>query len=125
MSRFRCALAILAWLVLGVYAQAQVEPAQGTTHVTLGPSVVPLYGPWKFTIGDSPIDPATNSPLWAEPGFDDSHWETVDLTPQGVLDPLGGFSDYVKGWTARGHADYSGYAWYRIGCRWRPSQVKS
>ena len=65
-------------------------------------------------MGDSPIDPATNSPLWAQPGFDDSHWETVDLTPQGVLDPLGGFSDYVKGWTARGHADYSGYAWYRI-----------
>src|ERR1700733_9381990 len=114
MNRFRCALAILAWLVLGVYAQAQVESAQGTTHVTLGPSVVPLYGPWKFTAGDSPVDPATNSPLWAEPGFDDSHWETVDLTPQGVLDPLGGFSDYVKGWTARGHAGYSGYAWYRI-----------
>jgi hypothetical protein len=87
---------------------------QGTTRVTLGPSVVPLYGPWKFTVGDSPIDRATNSPLWAEPGFDDSHWETVDLTPQGILDPLGGFSDYVKGWTARGHADYSGYAWYRI-----------
>jgi len=69
MNRFRCALAILAWLVLGVYAQAQVESAQGTTHVTLGPSVVPLYGPWKFTVGDSPVDPATNSPLWAEPGF--------------------------------------------------------
>jgi hypothetical protein len=114
MNRFRCALTILAWLVLGVYARAQVEPAQGTTHVTLGPSVVPLYGPWKFKVGDSPVDPATNSPLWAEPGFDDSHWETVDLTPQGVLDPLGGFSDYVKGWTARGHAGYSGYAWYRI-----------
>ena len=59
MNRFRCALAILAWLVLGVYAQAQVDPAQGTTRVTLGPSVVPLYGPWKFTVGDSPIDPAT------------------------------------------------------------------
>jgi Stage II sporulation protein E (SpoIIE) len=114
MNRFRCGLAILAWIVLGVYAQAQVEPAQGTTRVTLGPSVVPLYGPWKFTIGDSPTDPATGAPLWAEPGFDDSKWETVDLTPQGVLDPLGGFSDYVKGWTARGHADYSGYAWYRI-----------
>ena len=54
------------------------------------------------------------APLWAEPGFDDSKWETVDLTPKGVLDPLGGFSDYVKGWTARGHAGYSGYAWYRV-----------
>ena len=66
--------------------------------------------PWAIR----PIDPATHAPLWAQPGFDDSQWETVDLTPQGVLDPLGGFSDYVKGWTARGHAGYSGYAWYRI-----------
>jgi hypothetical protein len=82
--------------------------------ITLGPSVAPLYGPWKFTVGDSPIDPATHAPLWAQPSFDDSQWETVDLTPKGAHDPLGGFSDYVKGWTARGHAGFSGYAWYRI-----------
>ena len=55
------------------------------THVTLGQSVVPLYGPWKFTVGDSPIDPSTHTPLWAEPGFDDSRWETVDLTPKASL----------------------------------------
>ena len=114
MNRFRCLLALLACLVLAALAHAQDKPAQAMTHVTLGPSVVPLYGPWKFTVGDSPIDPATHAPLWAQPGFDDSQWETVDLTPKGVLDPLGGFSDYVKGWTARGHAGYSGYAWYRI-----------
>jgi sulfur transfer complex TusBCD TusB component (DsrH family) len=114
MNRFRCLLALLTCLVLVAFAQAQDKPALGTTHVTLGPSVVPLYGPWKFTVGDSPIDPATHAPLWAQPDFDDSHWETVDLTPQGTLDPLGGFSNYVKGWTARGHAGYSGYAWYRI-----------
>src|SRR5271170_2097453 len=60
------------------------------------------------------VDPATHALLWAQPGFDDSQWETVDLTPRGILDPLGGFSDYVKGWTARGHAGYSGYGWYRI-----------
>jgi hypothetical protein len=114
MNRFRCLLALLTCLVLVAFAQAQDKPALGTTHVTLGPSVVPLYGPWKFTVGDSPIDPATHAPLWAQPDFDDSHWETVDLTPKGTLDPLGGFADYVKGWTARGHAGYSGYAWYRI-----------
>ena len=113
MNRFRCLLALLTCFVLVAFAQAQDKPAQGTTHVTLGPSVVPLYGPWKFTVGDSPIDPATHTPLWAQPDFDDSHWETVDLTPQGTLDPLGGFSDYVKGWTARGHGGYAGYAWYR------------
>ena len=114
MNRFRYLLALLTCLVLVAFAHAQDKPAQGTTHVTLGPSVVPLYGPWKFTVGDSPIDPVTHAPLWAQPDFDDSHWETVDLTPNGILDPLGGFSNYVKGWTARGHAGYSGYAWYRI-----------
>jgi len=114
MNRFRCLLALLTCLVLVALAQAQDMPAQGTTHVTLGQSVVPLYGPWKFTVGDSPIDPTTHAPLWAQPDFDDSHWETVDLTPRGTLDPMGGFSGYVKGWTARGHAGYTGYAWYRI-----------
>ena len=54
-----------------------------TTHITLGQSVVPLYGPWKFSVGDSPLDPATGGPLWAQPGFDDSKWETVDLYTQG------------------------------------------
>lgn len=47
--------------------------------ITLGQSVVPLYGPWKFHIGDDP--------RWADPSFDDSQWETVDLipTPQTTL----------------------------------------
>ncbi len=114
MDRFRSLLTFLACVVLAAATQPQIAPAQEMTHVTLGPSVVPLYGPWKFTVGDSPIDPATHALLWAQPGFDDSTWETVDLTPKGVLDPLGGYSDYVKGWTARGHAGHSGYAWYRI-----------
>jgi hypothetical protein len=26
-------------------------------QVALGQSAVPLYGPWKFTVGDSPTDP--------------------------------------------------------------------
>jgi hypothetical protein len=60
-------------------------------HVILGQSTVPLYGPWKFTVGDSPIDPKTGQPLWAKPGFDDSKWETVDPTPKdGAFDPIGG-----------------------------------
>jgi hypothetical protein len=72
-------------------------------------------GPWKFTVGDSPIDPKTGQPLWAEPGFDDSSWETVDLTPKdGAFNPRGGLSGYVPGWTAKGHPGYFGYAWYRI-----------
>jgi hypothetical protein len=114
MNRFRTLLPLLTCLALVSFAQAQDKPEQATAHVTLGRSVVPLYGPWKFTVGDSPIDPATNTPLWAQPDFDDSSWETVDLTPKGVRDPLGGFSGYVKGWTAKGHAGHWGYGWYRI-----------
>jgi hypothetical protein len=114
MNRFRCLLIFLTCLVFAALVQAQDKPVQEATNVTLGQSVAPLLGPWKFTVGDSPIDPVTHAPLWAQAGFDDSHWETVDLTPKGTLDPLGGFSDYVKGWTALGHPGYSGYAWYRI-----------
>ena len=84
-------------------------------HLRMGQSAFPLNGPWKFTVEDSPIDPKTGQPLWAEPGFDDSQWETVDLTPaEGSFDPMAGTSGYVPGWTARGHAGYWGYAWYRI-----------
>jgi serine phosphatase RsbU (regulator of sigma subunit) len=96
-------------------SSARVQPSDGIAHITLGQSVYPLNGPWKFTIGDSPIDPATHQPLWSEPGFDDSHWETVDLTPPpGSFDLSIGISGFVPGWTAKGHPGYSGYAWYRI-----------
>jgi len=99
-------------------APAAASPSGNSENVTLGQSVVPLYGPWKFTVGDSPLDPATHQPLWAEPGFDDSEWENVDLTPkEGATDPLNGISGYVPGWTAKGHPGYWGYAWYRIRVR--------
>jgi len=94
-------------------ASASSTPAIAT--ITLGQSVLPLNGPYKFSIGDSPIDPATHQPLWSEPNFDDSHWETVDLTPPpGSFNPALGTSGFVPGWTAKGHPGYSGYAWYRI-----------
>ena len=93
------------------------EPRAGdpVVQVRLGESVVALTGPWKFHIGDSPIDPATHRPLWADPDFDDSGWETVDMTPEtGSIDPTSGWTGYVRGWTARGHSGYWGYGWYRI-----------
>jgi hypothetical protein len=87
-------------------------------EVHLGQSAFPLNKPWKFTIGDSPIDAATGQPLWAEPGFDDSHWENLDLTPEaGSTEFTTGLGGYVTGWTAHGHPGYSGYAWYRIRVR--------
>jgi serine phosphatase RsbU (regulator of sigma subunit) len=121
--RFRSSF---AWLVLSFcivlatarpaeLPQAPSAQSDSALHITLGQSVIPLYGPWKFTVGDSPIDPATRTPLWAETGFDDSKWETVDLTPkQGAIDPIAGLPSYVPGWTAKGHRGYWGYAWYRI-----------
>jgi len=90
-------------------------PQHGGVFVTLGQSVVPLNGPWKFTTGDSPTDSATHKYLWAEPSFDDSNWEMMDLTPvPGVVDPWDGDPRWVPGWTAKGHPGYMGWAWYRL-----------
>ncbi len=87
-------------------------------QIHVGDSIVALNGPWKFRIGDSPVDPATHVPLWAEPSFDDSTWETIDLTaPSGSFDPIAGTSGYLPGWTAKGHPGYWGWAWYRIRIR--------
>jgi hypothetical protein len=110
---------LLSLACLTAIAQTQTpQPkpiSDGIDHIILGQSVFPLNGPYKFSIGDSPLDPATHQPLWAESGFDDSRWENVDLNPpNGSFDPVVGFSGYVPGWTAKGHPGYSGYAWYRI-----------
>jgi len=113
-------LAVLACGILSTSpfansSQAVLPPSGNTAHITLGQSLVPLYGPWKFRVGDSPISPVTHAPLWAEPNFDDSAWETVDLAPKnGALGPNMGDRGYVPGWTAKGHPGYWGYAWYRI-----------
>lgn len=111
----------LAWAAAGVAEpRASNAPAPSAHEITLGRSVVALYGPWKFMPGDSPLDPATHAPVWASPGFDDASWESVDLTPAaGSFDPVGGYSGYVAGWTRRGHPDLYGYAWYRLHLRVR------
>ncbi len=72
----------------------------------LGESAVNLYGPWRFHIGDDPA--------WAATGFDDSDWESVDLRSPDGADPDLGASGYVPGWTAQGHPDHAGFAWYRL-----------
>jgi len=117
-------IAFLVLLSLGCCVMGKAQPvsgqktpaqADGTVDITLGQSAVPLYGPWKFTVGDSPVDPTSHTPLWAQQRFDDSKWETVDLTPKnGALDPVSGLAGYVPGWTAKGHPGYWGYGWYRI-----------
>ena len=111
----RTILRLLAGVCLLLGCAAGAQTTSQSAAITFGQAAAPLYGPWKFTTGDSPIDPKTGGPLWAEPGFDDSHWETVDLKPKkGAIDPAFGTSDYVPGWSALGHPGYWGYAWYRI-----------
>jgi hypothetical protein len=117
--RFPLALtsAILSCALVGpIVPRALSEPVPaGSAPLTIGRAVYPLNGPWKFQIGDSPIDPAANTPLWAEPGFDDSNWETMDLTStEGASVPVVGSPGYVPGWTRRGHPGYLGWAWYRL-----------
>ncbi len=95
--------ALILFLLLPLFAQH--VRAQQT--ITLGQSIAPLYGPWKFHTGDNPA--------WASQDFDDSQWETIDLTPQqGSFDPIIGVSNYVPGWTVKSHPGYWGWAWYRL-----------
>ena len=50
-----------------------------------------LQSAWRFHEGDNPA--------WADPDFDDSGWEKVDLT---------------KSLADQGMDDYSGYSWFRL-----------
>ena len=67
--------ALLVWVVVALIglraASAAALDTAAATEVTLGSSVVPLTGPWKFHIGDDA--------RWADPNFDDGDWEVVDL----------------------------------------------
>ena len=80
-----------------------------TTEETLrsGKNIITLNGPWKFTAGDNM--------QYAQANYDDSGWQIMDLTaPPGAHDDDVGLSGYIPGWTAKGHPNYSGYAWYRL-----------
>jgi hypothetical protein len=60
----------------------------------LGKGVAPLDGPWQFHLGDDPT--------WSTPGIDDATghngWEQLTADAP---------------WGRQGHANYTGYAWYR------------
>ncbi len=110
-------LALCPALLLGASHKHKEAPAPPPAPgISLGNSAISLTGPWKFSPGDSPE--ANDSPAWAQPGFDDSSWSTIDLTPQpGSFDPTMNTAGYVPGWTAKGFPDLSGYAWYRLRVR--------
>src|SRR5579871_4078585 len=115
---FRQLLAALCLLpALAAYAQAGVSP-DAAAGITFGQSAIAVNGPWKFHAGDSPVDPQSKAPLWAQPGFQDADWQSVDLTPrEGSMDPTGGQAGYVPGWETYGHKGYWGYGWYRVHLR--------
>ena len=128
--RLRLVPLVLAVLAFGIAALAHWEKPKQVVHlktssatsaardsaqIWVGQSVVPLTGSWKFQLGDSPVNPETRKPLWIESGFDDSRWETMDLSPMpGITDPYNGDPRYVPGWTTKGHPGYMGWAWYRV-----------
>jgi hypothetical protein len=85
----------------------KAAPSNAVIQVNLGLSSAELAGPWKFSTGDDMT--------WAQTEFDDSRWDTMDLTPPpGSADATLGISGYIPGWTARGYKGHSGYAWYRL-----------
>jgi hypothetical protein len=97
----------LLTLALLLALQLPPTPRTNSATITLAHSTIPLDAPWKFQTGDNPH--------YADPNFDDSNWETVDLTPPpNSHDGDVGLSNYVPGWTAKNHPNYSGYAWYRL-----------
>jgi hypothetical protein len=110
-----------AFLLLSLAIPAQPQPvskppAPITETIRLGNSAATLPGPWKFAPGDSPWQ--NGSPVWAQPGFDDASWTTMDLAPKaGSVDPAYGTPGFVPGWTARGYPNLYGYAWYRLRVR--------
>jgi hypothetical protein len=83
------------------YSSTTAETLRSDKYLTT------LNGPWKFIAGDNM--------QYAASSYDDSQWENMDLTaPPGVHDDDVGLSGFVPGWIAKGHANYSGYAWYRL-----------
>ncbi|MGH9586778.1 MAG: SpoIIE family protein phosphatase [Acidobacteriaceae bacterium] len=106
--------ALLLFLSGGWLGAQAAEPSSSPVEaITLGQSTATIPGPWKFEPGDSPV--VGGKLLWAQPGFDDSHWTTMDLAPKpGSVDSSYGTPGFVPGWTEQGFPNLWGYAWYRL-----------
>ena len=85
--------------LIAVLAQAAWLGAQSFDLDRGREPLVSLDGMWRFHPGDSPMGSGSHTPLWADPSFDDSHWEL-----------LRGDSS----WADQGYPGMSGYAWYRF-----------
>ncbi len=100
-------LCALSLAIFPLFSAAQAPAQAGFVKGTIGEPVLVLNGPWKFHPGDDMA--------WASSSFDDSSWDTQDLTPpQGSYDPTTGSSGFVPGWTAQRYPKLAGFAWYRL-----------
>ncbi len=68
-----CKAWFLAPLLFMVGADGLTVEASSGAAIQLSQSIVPVNGPWMFRTGDDA--------RWADPDFDDSSWEIIDLTP--------------------------------------------
>jgi hypothetical protein len=98
---------IVLLLCLSVPLASIASSGEHGGTIVLGQSILHLDGPWRFHTGDDP--------RWADTGFDDSSWESMDLSaPPDANDGDVGITPYTSGWSAKGHQGYQGYAWYRL-----------
>src|SRR6202035_3461947 len=73
-------LAVVLLLMTPLSADA-ASATPGVMKGAIGDAVLVLSGPWRFHPGDDAA--------WARPNFDDSGWDTLDLTPpEGSYDPV-------------------------------------
>jgi hypothetical protein len=91
------ALLMLAGVVIVLAVGGRPDPV-GSARV--------LDGSWRFHPGDDL--------RWADPKTSDEKWEQVRLVSLASSHDLDvGLPGYLPGWRARGHADLTGYGWYR------------
>ena len=91
------AVVLLALASPWAKADAKSTPTTPIVLEGLGQGTIALNGPWQFHPGDNPE--------WAKPNFDSSKWERVQAD---------------RPWGEQGHAQLTGYAWYR--CTIQPAE---
>ena len=72
------------------YPATETHSAPALVIKDIGPGEVPIGGDWEFHLGDDM--------RWADPAYDDSHWERIKAD---------------NPWGAQTHPSYTGFAWYR------------
>src|ERR1700689_3966531 len=101
-AKLRTGLVLCCLIVPCVLSQAAQPGASSPGSIMRDEVVVPatikgaikINETWRFHIGDDPA--------WADPNFDDSAWDKVDLT---------------QNFAEQGIESYTGYAWYRLRLR--------